>query len=358
MMRIRASCQACGREREAPPEMLAKNPRCMYCGGGLDMSEADRETLESARAGAGKKTNVRKSRAECPVCGRALLVPPGEEAHCTYCACPFVLVEEGMPVMPGPRDTEFAPEVSPEAEQMRQKLLERMRAAASVTGARLARPVELALLALSWRYAHANASEQEVETLVEMLRAAEQGLNGTLPQGVSPLSPPDTADVIAQSICSDIRTNIVNLSNGGALVRVTTETHRVNDDAAADIAVGAVIGGVVGGLVGAAASQDNGYEVRHDLCVEMRRIEGGCVLEFYAEWSTGEPRDMTRVQENLTNTILRTLPDHTVRAVLIKTVFGGWLRAISTLSLQKQQLANRLDCLGPGLEGLMPLAQG
>ena len=43
-----------------------------------------------------------------------LQVPVGEEEHCTYCACPFVLAAAGASAMPGPLNTDFRPEERPE----------------------------------------------------------------------------------------------------------------------------------------------------------------------------------------------------------------------------------------------------
>jgi hypothetical protein len=357
-MKIKGTCAGCGREREAPPEVMAKNPKCMYCGGELRMSDEARAAVEeaaTAAAEAGKRPA--KTKANCPICGRALLVPPDAQARCTYCGCPFAPGAAGAPATAGPLGTTFHPEVTPELDAQRDKLLAKLRAAVSADGSTLTPLVDLGLRAISWRYAHGNIDQEELSRQVAAMGAAEALGAGELPVNVCPLIPPEAGELIAQSICGNYESAVENLAGGGAVLRVTTGSHQVNDDAAGNIAVGVAVGGLVGGVIGAAASESQGYVIRHYLRVDLHPCDQGATLEFSSEWAGGRPQQMNEIQKELRSAILAALPDHALRAVLLKAVFGDWLMPVTSLGLQPAQLAARLGALGPELEGLMELVE-
>jgi hypothetical protein len=315
---------------------MARKPRCLYCGGELAMDDAARASVQQAQAAQAAPAAALIAMAPCPACNRPRKVQVGGMTQCNYCGCLYSLPAEGAATIPGPPGTVFQAAAPGTAEDARVELLEKLNASVAAGGHQPGQLTALALEAVSWRFVHGNLTQEELNELVRLLRDLERYAHGDFPPQQSPLSAEDAGEVIIHSICPRHTASTEVLVDGLVVVRIKTSSHRVGGDPMAD---------------------SQGFEVNHNLRVDLMPIPGGCVLEFSSQWATGEAQEMDPAQTEIMETIIARLPAHSVRPTLLKAVYGTWMKPMSSLAVRPEALSQRLALLGPGLDGLMALCE-
>jgi len=378
--KVEAPCGKCGRKMALPPALLAKNPRCMYCGGELELDEAAGAAVDAARqARLDAETLAAKKpvRLACPICERTVVCKPetvGTRQRCLYCTGPFEVPEAGE-ALPGGSTAllgDIPAEPGPLLENAAAGIGLDHHFAGRGGWASLKDENELALKALQWRVLRGHAGLEEAQGLAAVLADV---LDADPPEGaeawICPLPPAWAGDLIAHWVAFEKESQVRPGEQGSCVVDLVTGSHMERrsgpageglgglKDTLASAAIEAVVSAATDGrfdlgsvdLPGGSKDEEPIYQVKHLLSVTLRPAERGSAFLFSHRWTTGIEKELDPAHHGLIKEIRRGLFRLSRLVIVFKCVFGPWFGAECLHGLTAPRFSSWLRTLHPELEG-------